>query len=131
MVINVDNNKLHYLTPKLTQKWDMLSYWDKRELLGRKPAHYQLPTTNYQLILWEIGPSIIALEYLKLEAGREEKILNQKLVQYFCSTETTSWPKTICGCEERGGQNFKKKSEYNGISLPLQISKKVSKNFSV
>ena len=68
MVINVDNNKLHYLTPH-TQTYSEVGHvklLGQRELLGRKAAlHYQIPT----FILWEIGPGKYREDHIKLEAG--------------------------------------------------------------
>ena len=80
MVINVDNNKLHYLTPKLTQKWDMLSYWDRerereRERStwkeGRAVLHYQVTNLSYG----KSDQAANALEYLK-SPNIEKIILN-------------------------------------------------------
>ena len=95
MVINVDNNKLHYLTPKLTQKWDMLSYWDRereRERStwkeGRAVLHYQVTNLSYG----KSDQAANALEYLK-SPNIEKIILNwrQEVENIKSKISITNW----------------------------------------
>ena len=68
MVINVDNNMLHYLTPKLTSKWDKLSYWDRE--------NYQVLAITFKLIQNLRSP--VCTAYI-LTSGK----LSQKLPRTF------------------------------------------------